>query len=150
MKPAKKIAIALNLQEPLPEAYNDLKAYEFIRGCDVHVIYSFMTTTYAFGLGETALVFPMESDRKKLEESVTGMLQDISRSMFPKDFCGRLSAHCLFSDEPRAKFCEFIEKENIDMVIVAAREKKGLFDSSFTHYLTKHTHANVLILKRPV
>lgn len=148
MKTIKKIIIALDLQDQLPEVYKTLKEYEFIRGADVHVVYSFMTTTYAFGLGETALIFPIESDRKKLEESVVGMLTDISRSLFPKDFCANLSAHCLFSDRPKEKFCEFVEKEKIDMIIVATREKKGVFDSSFTHYLTKHTHSNVLILKK--
>lgn len=150
MKVAKKVAIALNLQEPMPEVFKSLKDYDFLKDTDVHVIYSFMTTTYAFGLGETALIFPMENDRKKIEESVVAMLKDISGSLFPKGFTSRLSAHCLFSDNTKAKFCEFVEKEHIDTVVVAAREKKGLFDSSFTHYLTKHTRANVLILKHLV
>lgn len=148
MKTFRKVAIALDLRDPLPEVYQNLKHYDFLRGSDVHLIYSFMTTTYAFGLGESALIFPMESDRKKLEESVVGMLSDIAKSLFPKDFCGHLSAHCLFSDSPKEKFCEFVEKEKIDMIIVATREKKGLFDSSFSHYLTKHTHSNILILKK--
>lgn len=150
MKTVRKAAVAIDLAEPLPEVYKSLKSFEFLRGADVHFVFSFMTTSYAIGIGETSLIFPMADDRTKIEESVVAMMKDLAGTLFPKDFCGRLSAHCLFSDDPKRKFCDFLDAEKIDMVIVAAREKKGIFDSSFTNYVSKHSRANMLVLKHIV
>lgn len=147
MKFARRVAVAVNLNQPLPEVFKTLKNLEFLGNCEIHVIYSYLTISYLVGLGETALVYPLEADRKKVEESVNATLQDYSQKIFPAPFGGKIITRCLFSDDPKRAFCDYIKEENVDLVIVATREKKGLFESSFTQFVNKHTNANMIVLK---
>jgi hypothetical protein len=150
MKIARKVAVALDLSEPLPEVYKSLKYFEFLKNTDLHFVFSYMTTSYAVGIGDTSIIYPMEDDRAKIQESAVAMMKDLATNLLPKDFFSRVSAHCLFSDDPKRKFCSFLEDQNIDMVIVAARAKKGIFDSSFTNYVSKHSLCNMLVLKHNI
>lgn len=150
MKFARKVAVAVNLNQPLPEVFKTLKDLEFLNHCEIHLVHSFLTINYLVGMGDTALVYPLESDRKLIQESVMATLNSYAQKIFPADFKGKVITHCLFSDDPKGSFCDYIKMEHIDLVITAAREKKGLFESSFTHYVQKHTSANLIVLKQKI
>ena len=148
MKFAQKVAIAVNLAVEAKEEYISLKELNFLNECEIHFVNAFQTTTYSFGLGESALIYPVADDRKKLEESIVASLRQISNQIFGEGFRGKIHCHCLFSDNPKVAFSEFVHNKNIDLVVVSAREKRGLFESSFSQYVQRHTKSNVLILKQ--
>jgi nucleotide-binding universal stress UspA family protein len=148
MKFARKVAVAINLNHPLPQVLTTLKNLDYLEQCEVHLVHAFLTTTYAVAMGEAALIYPIEDDRKKIEEKVLSELEAISKTILPTAFKGKIIVHCLFSDNPKRRFCQFVDEEHIDLVVVAQREKKGLFESSFSHFINKHTHANMIILKQ--
>ena len=147
---AKKIAVAVNLNEPLSEILESMKSLDFINKSEVHFLNIYLTTTYAIGLGESAIIYPLETDQKKIREQTLERLDELGRSFLPKEFSGKIVSECLFSDDPKRKFCEYISEKGIDTVIVAAREKRGIFESSFTQFISKHTKANMLILKHKI
>ena len=147
---ARKVAVAINLNEPMEDIFSGLKDLEFINRSEVHFVNVYLTTTYAIGLGESSLIYPMVSDQKKIQESTVAALQKMAPGLLAKTFEGKIVAESLFGDDPKRKFCEYIKENNIDTVIGAAREKKGFFESSFTQYVNKHTHANMIILKHKV
>lgn len=150
MKFAQKVAVAVNLSEDFKDEFASLKHLNFLNECEIHFVHAFLTTTYSFGLGETALIYPIQDDRKKLEESIVSTLKKMSGKIFDADFRGKIFCHCLFSDNPKAAFTEFVQDKHIDLVVIAAREKRGLFESSFSQYVQRHSKANMVILKHKV
>jgi nucleotide-binding universal stress UspA family protein len=144
---ARKIVVAINLSEPHLEILNTIKEMDFLNSSEVHFTTINQTTTYAIGLGESAIMYPMEEDRRKIREQSLMELNKLGRELIPKSFKGRLVSECLFSDDPKRKFTEYVADNHIDLVILAAREKRGVFESSFSHYVAKHSSANLLILK---
>ena len=144
---ARKIAIAINLIEPQSEILKSLRTLDFLKASEVHFVNVYLTTTYAIGLGESSIVYPVETDRNKIQESSVEALKKLAPTLMPDHFEGKMVVDCLFSDSPKRKFCSYVEEKKIDTVILAAREERGLFESSFTQYVTKHTHANIIILK---
>jgi hypothetical protein len=145
-----KVGIAVNLNDPVPDILSCLKTMDFLNGNEVHFLTVHQTTTYAIGLGETSIIYPLESDRKQIREMTQKKLQEVSREFLPKHFKGQVVVECLFSDDPKRKFCDYISENHIDTVIVASREKRGFFESSFAQFITKHSRANIIILKHKI
>ncbi len=148
MKFAHKVAIGLNLAIDSKEEFGSLKHLTFLNDCEIHLVNVFQTTTYSFGLSDSALIYPIQDDRKKLEESIVSSLKKISNKIFDENFRGKIFCHCLFSDNPKVAFSEYVEVKHIDLVILSAREKRGLFESSFTQYVQRHNKASMIILKQ--
>lgn len=147
MKFTKKVAVAINLSSDVEKEFASLRELDFLKDCEVHLINFFLTTTYSYGLSDGALIYPTIDDRKLLEESIVSTLKKKAEAIFPADFTGKVLCHCFFSDSPKKAFSEYIEKEHFDMIIVSSRLKRGLFESSFTQYVSQHTKANLMILK---
>lgn len=144
---AKKIAIGINLGEPLKEIFKALKELDFINHSEIHFVSINQTQIYMIGFGESAIIYPLEDDQKKIKAATLAELRELSKDILPKEFKGKVFHECLFADDPRARFCDYIEEKGIDTVIMAAREHKGFFESSFTQYISKKSKANVVILK---
>lgn len=144
---ARKLAVAVDLNEPMPEIFSGMKSLGIMKDCDVYFVTVNLTAKYAIGLGESAIVYPLEADQRKIREETLKALQEFAVNVLPAEFNGKFFLECLFSDDPKSKFCQYVKEENIDTVIVSAREKRGFFESSFTHYVNKHSRANIIILK---
>jgi hypothetical protein len=142
-----KVAIAVNLNDPNLEVFESLKNLEFFQRCEGDFVNINLTTTYAIGFGEASIVYPLMTEHKEIHDSTIVGLKRVASQILPRNFQGKLITECLFSDDPKRRFCHYVEENGVDTVIIAAREKKGLFESSFTQYVTKHTKANLIVLK---
>jgi nucleotide-binding universal stress UspA family protein len=147
MRFAKKVVIAISLNDDMVETLRVVKHMDFLKNSEVHLVNVFNTVSYAFGFGEFPLVYPVEADRKLIEQSVLAKLVHVSGEIVPESFEGKLIQKCLFSDKPKERFCDYVNDIKADLVIVAAREKRGLFESSFAQYVGKNSKANILTLK---
>lgn len=147
---AKKVVISVNLNEPHPEILSGIRSLEFLNHSEVHIVTVQLTALYAVGLGETAIMYPMESDQRKIKEESQRRLNELGHMILPPEIQGKFNVACIFSDDPKRKICEFVEDNHIDTIILAAREKRGLFESSFTNFVAKHSKANIIILKHAV
>ncbi len=145
---ARRVAVAINLNEPHLGELNILKDLDFFKDSEIRFVTVHMTTTFAIGLGESSIVYPLLDDQKKIQESSIVALRNLSSHLLGIDFKGKIFHDCLFSDNPKRKFCEYLDENKIDTVITTARKKKGFFESSFTQYVNKHSHANMIILKQ--
>jgi hypothetical protein len=143
-----KIALAINLNQPNLEVFETLRKMDFLIGKEIHLVNINLTTTYALGLGEASIVYPLMTEQKQIHDSTIKELKRLAPEILPENFKGKLEVDCLFSDDPKRKFCHYVEENGLDTVIIAAREKKGFFESSFTQYVTKHTKVNVIVLKQ--
>ncbi len=147
---AKKVVVAVNLNDPMKDILSGLKDLDFLNKSEVHFVNVYLTTTYAIGLGESSIVYPILSDQQKIQESTVAALKKMAPGLLSSKFEGKIVTDCLFSDDPKRKFCHYVEEKHIDTVIVAAREKRGFFESSFTSFVNKHTRANMIVLKHKV
>jgi len=144
---AQKVIIAVGLDDLGEGQLSGLKKMNFLQSSELHFVSVFKTIDYTYGLGEFSLVFPVSDDRKAIEENILNKLKKISAEMTPVGFKGSIFHHCLFDENPKEKLCQYIKELKADTVIVAARKKRGLFESSFTNYVAKHSEADVIILK---
>lgn len=143
----KKVVIAVPLSEKMSQMLMSVREMEFLKDSDIHLVSVLNTMTYTVGMGDYPLIYPLMEDRRALEESITKKLTATAREILPKSAAEKVQVHCLFGDNPKERFCSFLEEVNADSVIVAMRKKRDFFESSFTQYVTKHTRANILILK---
>ncbi|MCM2351266.1 MAG: universal stress protein [Bacteriovoracaceae bacterium] len=147
MKFAKKVVIAVPLTDNMSQMLEGVRGMEFLKESEVHLISVFNTINYAVGLGEVPLVYPIIEDRKKIEESIMERLKQLSTDILPAQAKERAVIQCLFGENAKETFCDYVEKVKADTVVVATRKKRDFFESSFAHYVTKHLDADVIILK---
>lgn len=145
---AKKIVIAVEMNNELYDVLKTVKKMNFLNEAEVNIVHISQTVSITVAFDGTPLVYPISEDRKAIRESVIETLKKVSKEFMPASFSGNVSYHCLFSDDPKRAFSEFVEEEKMDLVIVATKQKHGLFESSFAQYVNKHTKANVLMLKK--
>lgn len=147
MRFAKKVVVAVGLNENVQELMKPLRDMEFLNHSEVHFVHVFNTINYTTLYSEFPLVYPVEADQKKIEESILSFLVSMAKEVMPKNFEGKVIHRCLFGDRPKDKFCHYVDEVKADLVIVPTRQKRGFFESSFAQYVTKHTHANMILLK---
>lgn len=145
---AKKVIVAVSPADNIEELLLPLKEMNFFDQSEVHFVNVFNTITYSHWLSSTPLVYPIENDRKEIEALTVKKILEIADHTLPSNFKGRVIAKCLFGDSPKDTFSDYVNTQKADLVIVAKREKKGLFESSFARFVNNHTKANILILKK--
>jgi hypothetical protein len=144
---SKKVVVAVDLGKDLSEVLNPIKEMSFLAQSEIHFVHVFNTITYSFIFGDFPTIYPVEADRSLIEKSIVSILENTSKTHLPSNFQGKVIHQCLFADDAKDKFSEYVKGINADLVLVATREKHGIFDSSFAQYLVKHTNANILVLK---
>ena len=150
MKFLKKVVIAMDLsQEPL-ESLKSIKTLDFLKESEIHFVHVFNTYNYSFMFGDFPLIYPIEADRKAIEDGVLNLLKEKTKDILPTGFMGTTVMKCLFADDPKSRFCDYLKSESPSLVIVPARKKHGFFESSFAQYVGRHSEANLLILKREI
>lgn len=144
---AKKIIVAVDFNSEIKNLLNDMKEMTFIQDSEIQFVHVASKITYSFVFSNMPLVYPVEDDRKTIEESTIANLVKLSKEVLPENFTGKVSHHCFFSENPKQGFVEYINTENPDLIIIATRLRKGLFESSFAQYVDKHTQTNMLLIK---
>lgn len=143
----KKVVIAADLTNDINEVLKPIRSMDFLKHSEIHLVHVFNTVDYGFVFGEFPLVYPVEADRNSISESVLSMLRRTGKEIVPAGFEGKVIEHCLFSENPKVKFSHYLKDIHPDLVIIASREKHGMFESSFAQYVAKHSATNMLILK---
>ena len=148
MSLARRTVLSINLNEDgVAEQLKSTKTMSFLKESEIHLVYIFQSTSMSFGLGEIPAVYPTKSHEEAIRQSTNLLLQDLVKNNMGQEFQGKVHTHCLFSENPKLQLCEFVKERNIDLVVMWARRKRGFFDSSFSHYVSKHTDANVMVIK---
>lgn len=148
MKFARKVIIAVGLSNEMAELIKSVRDLEFLSHSEIHFVHVFNTMNYTTVFSDFPIIYPVEADLKAVEESVMSYIKKISHEILPKEFEGKIIHKCFFDAIPKQKFCDYVNEQKADLVIVPTREKRGLFESSFAQYVTKHTHANIILLKK--
>jgi hypothetical protein len=147
VKFANKVIIAVGLSDEMSEMIKPVRDLEFLVNSEIHFVHVFNTMNYTAVFSEFPIVYPIGADLKAVEESVLSFIAKISKEILPKSFSGKIVTKCLFDAIPKERFSDYVNDEKADLVIVPTRQKRGFFESSFAHYVNKHTNANMILLK---
>jgi hypothetical protein len=150
MKFANKVVVAVGVDGDVKKQLEPLKKMSFLSHSEIHFVHVFNLINYVSYIAEFPIVYPVESDRKILQQSMLSLMTKMVSEVLAKDFEGKVIVQCLFDESPKAKFCEYVKEVHADTVIISTREKHGFFDSSFAQYVNKHSSANMIFLKRNV
>jgi len=144
---AKKVVVAVDLNNDSTLLLTPLREMEFLLHSEVHFVHVFNTVNYSVFFSEFPMVYPLETDRKVIREAVISFLTLTAKEVLPKAFSGKIIYECFFDESPKAFLSEYVKNTNIDLVIVPTRVKRGIFESSFAQYVSQHTNANMIFLK---
>lgn len=145
MEFGKRVVIAVDIAKEARGRFDELKEIHFSSGSDVHLVYVFQEIGFNFAIDAYSMAYPLADDRLAIEKSVNEALKKIGQEVLPKDV--KVHTHCIFSENQKEKLCEVVEEIKADVVILAARKRHGIFESSFAQYMLKHSERNLLILK---
>jgi hypothetical protein len=148
MKFSRKVLVAVGLSAEMTELIKPLREMDFLSHSEIHFVHVFNTMNYTTVFSDFPIIYPVEADLKAIEESVTAFISKITKEVLPKGFEGKVVQKCLFDAIPKEKFSAYANEHKFDLVIVPTREKRGLFESSFAQFVNKHTHANMILLKK--
>jgi len=149
MKLTRKTVLSVDLsQKDLAELEKSIRNLNFLSHAEVHLVFVFQTTSMSLGFGEFPYVFPTVEDQRVIQQASEATLVSLKEKCFSSDFTGKVVVKCLFGDDAKYRLCEYVNEHGIDLVVMWAREKRGLFESSFTNYVGRHTDANVLVIKQ--
>ncbi len=148
MRFAQRTLIALDLdQKDHVEQLKSLRGLGFLEHSEIHLVYVFRTTSMSLGLGRFPLVFPTPEDQKLIEEAILAGLQHAYNTQLEPKPGQKIITRCLFGEDPKDVALAYVKDHAIDLTVVWAREKRGIFESSFSNHLAKHSRAHTLILK---
>ena len=141
----KKVAIAINTALS-PDVFEAVRSMEWLQEVEIHLVHVFELYNYGDGLTFN-VTFPFHDDRTQLAEAVVSKMKSLSSRFLPYSHKGLVYYDCLFDEKPKFKILKYLKENHFDLVIGAVREKKGIFESSFTNALTLHAPCSVLIVK---
>ena len=149
MRFSKKVVLGIGLSSEMTELIKPLRDMDFLSHSEIHFVHVFNSTSFTTVFGDFPIIYPVAVavDPKAIEESVLTFLTKFSQEVIPDNFKGKVVTKCLFDNSPKDKFCDYVNENRFDLVIIPTRQKRGLFESSFAQFVNKHTHANMLILK---
>lgn len=141
----KKVAIAINTALD-PEMFEAVRAMDWLQETEIHLVHVFELFNYGDGLTFN-VTFPFHDDRSLLSEAVITKMKSLSTKFRPYGHKGQVFYECLFDERPKFKMLKYLKENHFDLVIGAVREKKGIFESSFTNALTLHAPCSVLVVR---
>ena len=145
---AEKVVVAVGLSNDMTDMLRPMHEMEFLAKSEIHFVHIFNTTNYTTVFSDFPIVYPIEADLKGIDESVLAFLAKAAKAVLPEKFHGKIIYKCFFDPSPKSKFSDYVNVSKANLVIVPKREKVGFFESSFAYYVNKHTHANMILLKK--
>lgn len=142
-----KIAIAISLNPELNAKYRELQSTPWIKDAEIHLINVFHTHNYLLGTEDIPLAYPIETNLEEIKKSTINYLKRVGRESFNQVPEDRIHFECLFSDDPKQTFCDYVNDIKADLSIILTRKKRGFFESSFGQYVSRHSNSHVLLLK---
>jgi nucleotide-binding universal stress UspA family protein len=147
MKSWNKVVISILGEGEEVEVFRSLSQMPLMNQSELTFVTLVRSIEYGYGLGEYNLIFPVADDREKIKSEKIKKLKSLVEKNLPSNFKAKINFDCLFDENPKEKLCSFLNEMKADVVVMVARKKRGLFESSFTQYVAKHTDADVMILK---
>jgi hypothetical protein len=142
-----KIIVAVDLDQNSVETLGQIRQMHFPADAEIHLVHVFEQVP---NLMDLSFVFtPSEKDLAEIQLVILKKLEDI-RNILGLNDRPKTYLRCLLSSNPKQEFLQYVDSVGPDLVVAAAEEKSGfvgLFEGSFTNFLSKFCRANLLLLR---
>jgi nucleotide-binding universal stress UspA family protein len=146
MKFPKKIVVAVDLSEDMEEVLSPLRKMEFMKEAEIHLVHVSLKIVYSFALDFSALTYPLTDDRTLIDQAVVAKVTGLQEKILPYGHTGPIQVKCLFGETPAETFCEYAKDTLADLIVLAPRKSKSLFESSFGKYVSRHARTSIFML----
>jgi nucleotide-binding universal stress UspA family protein len=140
-----KVLIAVDTALP-EEMFSSLRKMEWMNDSEIHIVHIFRMLNYGDGLSFN-VSFPFSFNEKELSEAVIEKMKTMAKGFLPYGHVGKVVYQCLFDTDIKSKMKNYVNENKIDLLIVATRERQGLFESSFANHMIKKSASNILVLR---
>lgn len=140
-----KIAVAVDTSSSL-DLLSALKRMDWLSESEIHLVHVFQLLNYGDGLSFN-VSFPFHENKKELTQAVVEKMQSFAPQLLPAGHIGKVVYECLFSDDPKEKMVHYLKEHHMDMVFIATRKKRGVFESSFATFFSRHSPCPVFVIR---
>ncbi len=145
----KNIMVCVDLKEqsitPYKEFLNQLNTSEVKQ---IFFVTGFQRQIYADNFYFTT--FPTKDEDEKIINEINMFLKEFSLQVLPPALGLEIKTKCLISSSPKQAVAEFSKEKNISDAVIVTRSLhgvEGLFASSFSEYMLRHTNCSLTILR---
>jgi nucleotide-binding universal stress UspA family protein len=145
----KKIVIAIDMDPNSIETLAQIKDMNFPESAEIHLVHVF---EFVPNFIDLSFVFsPSEKEMAEIQLVMLEKLADVKKQL-GLEMKSKIHLRCLLSSNGKQEFLQYADSIAAELVIAAAKEREGfigLFEGSFTNFLSKYCRSNLLIL-RPI
>lgn len=145
----RKIVVAVDMDQNCLDALTQIKTMSIPETTEIHLVHVFEYVPNFVDLN--FVLAPSDKDMTEIQMALTEKLTGV-RKILGLEHRKNVEQKCLVSVNAKQEFLQYVDKAGPDLVVAASEEKTGfigLFEGSFTAFLTKYCRANLLIL-RPI
>lgn len=145
----KKIVVAVDMDQNCIEALAQIKTMDLPESTEVHLVHVFEYVPNFIDLN--FVLAPSDKDLSEIKAALMEKLTGV-RKVIGMEHRKNVVQKCLVSTNAKQEFLQYVDSVFPDLVVAASEEKTGfigLFEGSFTSFLTKYCRGNLLIL-RPI
>lgn len=141
-----KTIVAVSLEDENVEALTQIRDLPFTETSQIHLVHVFEIHQLSIDFIPNMHLSP--EDLFAVEKWGEDRLIQVRDKMgFSEKIC---VVKCLISTNPRQEFLNYADTHGATLIVAVAKERegvKGLFESSFTNFLSKFSKANLLLLR---
>ena len=142
----KKVMVAVGLTDECLKSLEGLKGNPLISDAEITLYHVFRTEVMVNEL--VPYPYPGPDDYDSIEKSVKDILTKLGETITPEGSSFKTKVD--FHSDPKMKFTEFANEQDMNLICVATRGLsglKGLFSSSFADYLNKHASSDIYVIR---
>ncbi len=142
----KNYVLCVQLDNECPAILNRLKGDIELRHSRIHLVSVVEIKVYSSEFA--TFTYPVESQYKEIEEAALRTLTNLQHALGLVDT--QVVKKCFFDFDPQTKIKHYLNEVDAQLVVTASRGKhgiEGLFSSSFSDFLIKHSPCDVLVMR---
>ena len=146
MKFPRKVIVAVDISQDMEQIFSPLHKLDFMKDAESHLVHVSLKIVYNFALDFGALAYPLSDDRALIEQAIVAKITGLQEKILPYGHTGTVHVKCLFGESPAETFCNYAKENHADLLVLAPRKSKPIFDSSFGKYVNRHANSSIFLL----
>lgn len=126
--------------------YTDIRKMTFLKDSEIHIVHVVHKLDFPGSL-LTNFNYTLYEDEVPIRNAVIDKLQSMGPQIVPYGHEGKQFYKCLFGDNLKKTFCDYLMQTNAELTIVSTRHEHGIFEGSFSYYVGRHAPCSVLVTR---
>lgn len=128
------------------EMYTDIHRMAFLKDTEIHIVHVVQKLEFPVSLLSN-FNYTLYEDEGPMRAAVLDKLHAMGPEILPYGHSGKTVYKCLFGEEIKRTFCDYLRDTEADLAIVSTRRKHGIFESSFSYHVGRHAPCSVIVAR---